>query len=86
MREVEKLTKIRSENEKILSQLRDISRGKQLTIGSLKNSPRNVKPVSLDKRRRDADRIDKDNAKILDAILNAKPIIPVTSAKHKRFA
>lgn len=33
MREIDKLSKIKDENEKILRELQDISRGKKLSVG-----------------------------------------------------
>jgi hypothetical protein len=71
------------ENEKILKELEDISKGKKLNVGHHLVHPNASKPKTLnfDKFKREADKIDKDNSKLLEAILKAKPSVPLTSDK-----
>ena len=81
---LDKLVKIKHENEKILRELQEISTGKRLTVGHHKVHPNASRPktLHLDKLKKEAERIDSDNGKILDAILNAKPLIPITSDRR----
>lgn len=81
---VDKLSKIKVENEKILRELQDISCGKRLKVGHHQVHPNLNRPKTLhfDKLKREAEKIDADNTKILEAILNAKPIVPITSDRR----
>lgn len=87
LRELDKLSKIKDENEKILRELQDISRGKKLSVGHHQVHPAVSRPKTLhyDKVKREAEKIDADNTKILGAILNAKPSIPITSDRKARI-
>jgi len=80
-REITKLDKIRNENNRLLKELESISKGKKLSVGI--HSIRNPKKKSLhyEKCKKDAELIDRDNTLILDAILKAKPSVPMTSNK-----
>ena len=80
------MSHIKIENEKILKELEDISRGKKLAVGHHQIHPNAARPKTLnfDKFKKDADKIDKDNTKILEAILKAKPSVPLTSDKKSR--
>ncbi len=77
------MSHIKIENEKILKELEDISRGKKLTVGHHQIHPSAARPKTLnfDKFKKEADKIDKDNTKILEAILKAKPSVHLTSDK-----
>ena len=83
-RELTKLGKIRNENNRLLKELESISKGKNISVGA--HSIRNAKQKSLHylKCKKDAEIIDKDNTLILDAILNAKPHVPVRPDKTKK--
>lgn len=65
---------IKTQNEKILQRLHEISNGKDLAVGKAKvvfdNSP---KTLHMPKAKREAKKIDEENNKILAAILDVKP-------------
>ena len=78
------MSRIKVENEKILRELQEISCGKRLTVGNHQVYPGLGRPKTLhfDKLKREAEKIDNDNNKILQAILDAKPIVPITSDRR----
>ena len=74
-KQIERLSGIKHENEKLLKQLEHISKGKDLTVGHhrVHSFSKRPKTLHMDKIKRDAEKIDFENNKILKAILRVKP-------------
>jgi hypothetical protein len=70
-RQIERLSVIKNENEKLLKQLQHISKGRELAVGHHKvhSFSTRQKTLHMDKVKKDAERIDMENNKILKAIL-----------------
>ena len=79
----EKITEIKRNNQHLLDKLLEISNGKRCPVNqkNIKVEKGASKSLNYTSKKREAERIDRENKRILDRIINVKPNLSMQTKK-----